>query len=657
LKIRTLLAVALFFSLQIFGQSVAPKKDSTISLEPVIITANKIEQKQRETGKVLTVITSEELKQNSGKSLGEILNQKVGIMIGGSNSTPGSVQTLYVRGAAPANTLILLDGVPVYDASGISGEFDLNTFIPAQIERVEILKGAQSTLYGSDAVAGVINIISKKPAAGEKIVTDLDLSAASFDTYRASVQIRGMVKGGWNYFAGYNKLKSDGFTSAYDSTGKGNYDNDGVNQDAFVAGLGIKITDRFSLNSYFKYGQSIAGIDAGAYTDDKDYTYNIKNTVIGLRSEYHFAKGSLHLNFQRNEYNRNYLNDSGHIGGYSNDPFAFFFKYNKEAYQGTSHFAEAYTNISFGKGFSMVGGMEYRRQATSQDYYYLSNYGPFQPVPLSKDTSHTAQYSGYALLLYSKNGFSAGAGGRFNHHSVYGNNATFSFNPAYNINKIKLFLNIASAYRVPSLYQLYSEYGNKMLKPEQSVSYEIGAEYNSEKLFTRVTGFQRNIRDVFYFYTNPVTYAGTYINEDRQDDLGIETEASFKIAKELTLSANNTFVTGNIYTKDNVGKDTSYYNLYRRPKNIFNFNAEYKVKKLLVSAHLRITSSTLEPLFGASPQRLNGYYTADFHSEYHLSNHFRLYADIRNFTNQRYFDQWGFATWGINFRAGVQVSL
>jgi len=77
----------------------------------------------------------------------------------------------------------------------------------------------------------------------------------------------------------------------------------------------------------------------------------------------------------------------------------------------------------------------------------------------------------------------------------------------------------------------------------------------------------------------------------------------------------------------------------------------------LVSAHLRVTSSTLEPLFGALPQRLNGYYTADFHSEYHLSDHFRLYADIRNFTNQRYFDQWGFATWGINFRAGVQVSL
>ena len=108
--------------------------------------------------------------------------------------------------------------------------FDLNNFALNNIERIEILKGSQSTLYGSDAVAGVINIISKK---GEKkpFNLDVDLTAGSYDTYKGNISLSGTNGKGQTYFISYNKICSKGFSSAYDSTGKNNFDKDGFNQD------------------------------------------------------------------------------------------------------------------------------------------------------------------------------------------------------------------------------------------------------------------------------------------------------------------------------------------------------------------------------------------------------------------------------------------
>jgi vitamin B12 transporter len=94
--------------------------------------------------------------------MGEILNQYAGFTIIGANNNPGTNLDVYTRGSGLGNTLILIDGMPIYDVSSISSAFDLNFISPDMVERIEILKGGQSTVYGSDAVAGVINIITKK---------------------------------------------------------------------------------------------------------------------------------------------------------------------------------------------------------------------------------------------------------------------------------------------------------------------------------------------------------------------------------------------------------------------------------------------------------------------------------------------------------------
>ena len=176
-----------FFAALILVANVSAQTDSTSpSLQEVVVTANRFEQKQSQTGKVMVVINRATLDANRGRNIGEILNQYAGLTINGANNTPGTNLDVYMRGAGLGNTLILIDGVPVYDAASISSAFDINHINPEMLERVEILKGGQSTIYGSDAVAGVINFITRK-STDKKLHINRMAAFGSFGTKKVQV--------------------------------------------------------------------------------------------------------------------------------------------------------------------------------------------------------------------------------------------------------------------------------------------------------------------------------------------------------------------------------------------------------------------------------------------------------------------------------------
>ncbi len=233
----------------IFAQT---SKDSTIKqLDQVVVTATKYPVKQSLTGKVLDIITREQLDKSQGQQLTQILNEQAGIVIIGAQGTLGSEQDFFMQGAATGKTLILIDGIPAYDPSGTSTNFDLNLINTDEIERVEILKGSQSTLYGSDAVAGVINIITKK-GNGKPFNASLSASQGTYNTYKGSAGIDGKI-GNTAYNLQYTKLKSDGFAAAYDSTGKAGFDKEGFDESILMANLSQKISDAFLLRGNFQY--------------------------------------------------------------------------------------------------------------------------------------------------------------------------------------------------------------------------------------------------------------------------------------------------------------------------------------------------------------------------------------------------------------------
>lgn len=627
----------------------ASAQDSVKTLNEVIVTANKSPVKQSQTGKVVDVISRQQLDKSFGKTLGELLNEQPGLVINGSENTPGTNQTVYMRGASSGNTLILMDGIPLYDASGISSEFDLNNFSLDNIERIEILKGAQSTLYGSDAVAGVINIITKK-SGNKPFNVNVDLSAGSYETYKGAVALSGNNGKGQTFYISYNKFKSRGFSSAYDSTGKNHFDNDGFNQDVFQLNYGFAPSTKTAVRIFGKYNNNHADLDAGAFQDDKDYTNHNENLVAGTSLDYKIKKGFIRFQYSYNRFNRNFTDDSTDVGGFS--------KYQRGKYNGTSHFAEIYTHLNLDEHVELLTGADYRENSSSQLYIFLPDYG-FPALPIGADSAKTKQISYYASLTYSqKKGFNMDVGGRWNHHNLYGNNFTSSLNPFFLLNNhFKIYATLASGYRVPSIYQLYSEYGNRDLKPETTTSLEIGGQYLSDKMNFRVTGFSRNGRDIFYFYTDPVTYINKYINADQQKDFGLETEASIQFSNQFSASLNYTFTDGKILTRANM-KDTSYFNLYKRPKNVLNLVVKYQpMKNLFMSASFKTAGKAFEPQYMGPSYVLNSYYTLGFYGQYSFSKSFRVFADFENITNQKYFVTRGFTTKGFNCNAGVKIQL
>ncbi len=653
MKKKVFVVAALIISSTLIAQDSQHANDSSFSaLDDVILTANKYPTKQSETGKVVTVINRQQLDRSNGRSLADVLNTISGTTIIGANNSPGTNLTASIRGSSAGNVLILVDGIPVNDPSVITNYFDLNLFAIDQIERIEILKGGQSTLYGSDAVAGVINIITRK-AFAKKINITAGLAGGSYSTFKQNVGLSG-TNDKINYSLGYTHLGSKGFSSAYDSTGNAGFDKDGVNQHAVSGNLLFKLSNKIQAKLFGSYSYYKADLDAAAFTDEKDYTVANDNAQSGAGLVFNHSKGFLHFNYLFNYVSRNYLDDST----YKSSPYV---DYTKSLYVGRTHFAELYNNWKW-ENWELLAGIDFRYNNTFQRYFSTGGFGPYEPTPLNEKMS---QISPYASIIYkTENGLNVEAGGRWNNHSVYGNNFTYTFNPSYFINKkVKVFANLYSAFKVPTLYQLYDESaGNADLKPEKGTIGELGAEIFTNKAFRfRIVGFYRSTRDVILYTYNPITYKSLYRNVSKQKNYGAELEAAYTAGK-LSITANYTYTNGKTEaafdgTGTELSKDTSYYNLYRIPKNAFNLTAGVQITKAFyVSALLHSVDKREEFIYGSTPEILKGYTTIDLYAEYKFSK-LTAFVDLRNITNKKYFDWLGYNARKFNFMAGINFRL
>ena len=651
MKQKIFIAAAVIFSSTTKAQHVpvVPVDSTKLLTEVVVETATKFPIKQSLTGKVVTVITREQLERSSGKSLTEVLNTQAGLIVNGVTNSPGTNQDVYLRGASVGKTLILIDGIPAYDVSGISGAFDLNLIAVNQIEKVEILKGSQSTLYGSDAIAGVINIITKKGGA-KKIAADVNLAAGSYNTYKAAVGLNGTVNK-TSYNVQFTQLNSKGFSSANDKTGNKNFDKDGMDESIFRANLSQKINDKLLVKFVSQFSRYKTDLDAAAFTDDADYTATTKNSLAGIGADYNVGKSTLHFNFNYNQTQRKYLDDSTSVGGFA--------KYSKGVYNGKAHFAELYGNIALAKKTTLLVGADYRQQATDQDYLSISSFGPFTTA--IGDSAKVNQFGVYAsVVLEDMAHFNLEVGGRYNNFNKYGDAFTFTFNPSYVINNnIKIFGNLSSGFKAPSLYQVYSEYRNPVteLKPEKSLSIEGGVQYSKQNLNLRAVYFIRNVNDVIAFYSaGAPTYASYYVNADKQKDKGMEIEAAVKLDK-INFTFNYTNLDGYIETKNGT-KDTSFFNLYRRPKQTINLNAGFDIcKNWTMNIGIQTIGKRFEAVYAAAPLEMPAYYTWNIYSSYTICKTVKIFLDYKNITGEKYFEVNGYNSARNNFMAGVSLKL
>lgn len=629
------LAAALAAALSATAQDTAHKR-----LDEVLVTASKFPNKTALTGKVVTVITQQDLERAGARDLSQIITEQGGVYLNGAFSNGGKDKSVFLRGAKVEHTLITIDGVPVYDASGIGSNFDIRLIPIESVQRIEILRGSQSTLYGSDAIAGVINIITKKSGT-KPIGASGSVSYGSFNTVRAAAGVHGVLKK-LDYNIGYNHFNTDGISEAQKpDTVAAAYDKDGFTQNGVQASLGIQAAKGVRIQPYLRYTKNGGGYDQQQFADAA-YTYTQKNLQTGVRNE--AALGTAKLTVLYN-YTRTVRDHRS---------------WDTAAYKGGEHFGEAYVVYPLGAAVTLTGGVDLRHSHTS----YQSS-APFMQ-PIGRDSARQTQAAAYgAFNIHTTGGFGLEAGVRYNHHSTYGGNAAFNLNPSHLFNRQwKAFANLSSGYKTPSLYQLYSEYGNRALKPENALNAEGGLQYflPNEKGAIRATFFYRNVRDVIAFFYNPGLQRFQYINQDKQRDHGVELDSKISLTDALDLKLFYSYVDGKTTTKSN-GKDTTYFNLLRRPKSSAAATVGYHFFKsayvsLQVSAFGKRSDVFYDPVtFARQDITLDAYTLVNVYAEYGVLKKLKLFADLRNILDATYNEIYGYSTPRFNGYGGLRVQL
>jgi len=619
----------------------AKKPDTTRNLNEVVVTATRSPKKLADIGRVVTVITAAQINRSQGKTLPELLNNVAGITFSGAENNIGISSSLYMRGASSGNTLILVDGFPVNNASGIDGTYDLNAFSLDMIDHIEILKGSGSTLYGSDAVAGVINIITKHPKK-EDLMGNLQLGAGSYNTYKAGLGLNGTLNK-TGIALNVSQTTSKGFAAATDTTGKGDFKKDGYFQQAISLNLTQYVSDKFILSGNFQTTHNDGNLPESAFTDNKNYTYSNTFLFAGVGGKLRLPKGALALNLSQNTV----------WNGYDDQPskFNFFTPYVSNSVGHITN-GEVVFNDELGKHLDITSGADLKYSNTIQHDSYSD---------INPGLANTNIASVYTSLFYKSDIFHMELGGRYNHHSRYGSNFTYTINPSVILaDRFKIFATVASAYKAPSLYQLYSQYGNISLKPEVTTSYEAGFDWQIvNSLSFNTVFYQRKTTDVIYFYSQSVPpYASYYLNGSKEDDKGFESELKYNYG-DFSASAYAAYVTGT--QTDANGADT--HNLLRRPRNTYGITATYQfIKDFTVGLNYKYTGERSDTHFlNAFPyarvEGLAAYNLVDAHIQANLTKKINMYLDLNNLFDVKYTDWIGYNTRGFNVFGGLKYIL
>jgi vitamin B12 transporter len=618
-------------------------------LDEAVVTANKFEQKQSQTGKVVSVITREQIEKSSGKTVAQIINEQAGITINGAYNVTGSVQTVFMRGASSGRTLILLDGIPVNDPSMINNEFDLNLFSINDVERIEICKGAQSTMYGSDAIAGAINIITIKKDVNKPFNVKVTTGLGNKNTVRNNIQLYGKT-GKLTYTTRFAKLSTKGFSAAYDSTGTKDFDNDGYDGNIINAGVQYQLVPSLLIKTFIQHSQYKADIDAAGFADEKDYRINNSNLSSG--AGLNFKKGIVNItgNYQYGELKRTYRNDSLFVRQFGT-------KFESNKYGGRTQYAELYGNVAAATWLTVLAGVDYRWANMNQQYFSLSSFGPYSSN-FNDTTLHQTSFYGSLLFNALNKKLNIEIGGRTNKHSRYGTNSTYTFNPSYNINKNwRVFGSVASGFKAPSIFQVFDVFsGNPDLKAEKSTNYEIGVQQLYEKISSRIVYFHRDIKNGIDY--NNATFQ--YFNFVKQTVSGFELELSAKPTEKLNLSANYTLITGDEQTQSRKSfNDTSYTHLLRRPKHTINLNIGYQFNnKLFASISAKSVSSRYDVGgYKKEDVLLDNYILLTVYAEYNCKNSLKLFVDAQNITKKKFFDIRGYNAIPFLINGGISFRL
>lgn len=633
--------------------ALAQQKETELSkneLDEVVVSDSKFALEKEKSGKVITIITAKDLKNKEGQSIAAILSSVAGVEINGSQSVAGKNLGYYIRGGKSNQVLIVIDGIPVTDASGINFQYDLNLLPANQVKSIEIMKGAASTLYGSGAATGIINIVLKK--SSKKIIegnaySSIGTNNTSF-TEKTSGQemnqgfsVSGAAKK-VNYLASLNSTEVHGMSQIAESSEDITYEDDRFSRLNLLSKIGFQASEKLNLDFFGnldRINNDYDGVFDNTGTNDSDLNTSKSEQIrFGLNPKYKYNKGTFILNSGFSKIERSY----DEFNSYSNA--IDISKYNARSIN-----ADGYNKYDFSKTFFLVTGAQYQ-------FHDMNSITPYSNI--AKENTKFNMIDPYFTGVYNSDfGLNVNAGARWNIHSQYGNQLVYNLNPSYDFKSfpLKVLASYSTAFITPSLYQLYSEYGNSDLTPEKNATVEAGfvVAVLDKKVKLNTVGFFREQTNFIGFYSNPITFAGNYININGTNKAkGVETELSIDLTAKIKWNSNYTFTQvdealDRLIPKHKVNSELNYQINSRT-----FFNLSYQYVDARNDAYFDGNSFTTQNVVLGSYQLLNSSIKYEV-----IQNRLSLFASATNILNTEFVENIGYNTRGRNFKLGLNINL
>lgn len=608
-----------------------------VEIGQVVVTATRTEESVESVASSVTIISETEIEKKKAVNVHDLLKDVEGIDVV-QQGGPGHLTSVFIRGGESDHTLVLIDGVQAN--SPTSGGFDFADLTVDNIERIEIVRGPQSTLYGADAMAGVINIITRKGKGAPSFT--LTEEGGTFETYRNSFAVSGSTEK-TNYSASLSRMKTEGFSVA--SEKKGNTEDDGYENKSFSGRLGVSIIENLDADLSIRYTEADTELDSFG-TDDPNYTQYTD-----------FLTLSLGFNQILNalwDYSLKLSRADNTLKNRDPDPFGVNSQIESKTdtviLQNNFHFFDDTNTLTI--------GAEYERQDAKSD----SGNGLYK-----EDLTNKALFIQHQMS-YLEEALNFTAGMRRDDHSEFDEETTYKVAASYYIKPsgTKIRGSWGTAYKAPTFNDLYWPHeefpgfgvistiiteGNPNITPEESTGYDIGVTQSlfDEKIRIEMAYFKNEYRDLIDWNGTTVGDTQTWMPTNVDDAVieGWEFGFLLKPVDSFSIKANCTVM-------DTEDKATGN-ELARRAKNKGALTIGWTPEKSSYTLTINKVGKRWDD--SKNKEELKSYTKIDFAVSYDLTKNLTIFGRGENLLNEDYEEAKGYGTAGISYYGGVKAKF
>ena len=623
----------------------------------VVVTADREPEPISRTGSSIGVIKGETLATSNPGSLVDVLRTVPGVDVSESGG-PGSTTNIRLRGANTGQTLVMIDGIRVNDPTAASGDFDFAMFTPSAIERIEVLKGPQSALYGSDAMGGVVNIITKKGTGPAQF--NVRTEGGGYATAVANGSVTGS-SGPWSYAVTGGGQHSNGFSrfgyrippleARFGPLERDGFDRVGGSaRFGYDAGEGVRLeTGMLSSFTRSAYDQS-----TGTFPDTPSSATRLLQQIWGRASVDTFGGVLTHsLNVFDTHIDRSFNDVTYRINKLPQNTTSII-----SDFVGNSTGAEYQGNLKLGSFGSLIAGTRTQHEtANTSSTNLLPNPGP-RTALLGKVQDTNSVFALWQLPIGER--LNITLGGRVDDVVDVARFETWRATAAYAIAETgtKFHTSAGTGAKAPTLFQLYDPAnGSPGLKPEQSFGYDAGIDQSlfNGRVIASVTGFSNDFSNLINFVSSTPTanpcrgiQTGCYVNVARAETSGLEVGTTIDVLPGLVkFNAAYTYLHA-------IDLATGLV-LARRPKNLARFTLtitptdRWLIEPRVLTVSKRFSSA-------GQTSQVDAYTRVDLYTEYKIDKNWKVFARGENILNEHYQEVFNFGTTGPAAYAGFNAT-